>query len=62
LILWGVALEITLILSIVYTPWGQIIFGTAAIEANVWLFMLPFAAGMLLLEEVRKWVSIKWLR
>ncbi len=62
LILWGVALEITLILSIIYTPWGQIIFGTAAIEANVWLFMLPFAAGMLLLEEVRKWVSIKWLR
>jgi calcium-translocating P-type ATPase len=62
LILWGVALELTLILSIVYTPWGQIIFGTAAIEANVWLFMLPFAAGMLLLEEVRKWVSIKWLR
>jgi predicted hotdog family 3-hydroxylacyl-ACP dehydratase len=24
--------------------------------------MLPFGAAMLLLEEVRKWVSIKWLR
>jgi calcium-translocating P-type ATPase len=62
LILWGVTLEIILILVIIYTPWGQIIFGTAPIPLSIWLFMLPFGAAMLLLEEVRKWASIKWLR
>jgi magnesium-transporting ATPase (P-type) len=62
LILWGVILEITLILVIIYTPWGQMIFGTAPFPLSVWLFMLPFGVAMLLLEEVRKWASIKWLR
>ena len=62
LILWGVTLEIILILVIIYTPWGQMIFGTAPFPLSVWLFMLPFGVAMLLLEEVRKWASIKWLR
>jgi calcium-translocating P-type ATPase len=61
LILWGVALEVTLILAIDYTPWGQEIFGAAPLAAEVWLFMLPFAAGMLLLEEARKAV-VRWFR
>jgi len=54
LILLGVAVEIALLLAIVYTPWGQLIFGTAALPIDAWLFMLPFAAAMLLLEEARK--------
>lgn len=54
LILSGIALEITLILLIDYTPWGQEIFGTAALPAGIWLFILPFAGAMLLLEEGRK--------
>ena len=62
LILWGVILEITLILVIIYTPWGQMIFGTAPLPLSVWLFMLPFGVAMLLLEEMRKWASTKWLR
>jgi len=56
LILLGVAVEIALILAIVYTSWGQAAFGTAALPLEAWLFMLPFAAAMLLLEEVRKFV------
>jgi len=44
LILWGVAAEITLILAIDYTPWGNLAFGTAPIGLNVWLFVLPFAS------------------
>ena len=56
LILLGVAVEIALILAIVYTSWGQAAFGTAALPIEAWLFMLPFAAAMLLLEEVRKFV------
>ncbi len=62
LLLWGVALEITLILVIVYTPWGHLIFGTAPISPSVWLFMLPCAIAMLLLEEVRKWVVVRGCR
>jgi sodium/potassium-transporting ATPase subunit alpha len=46
-----------LILAIVYTSWGQLIFGTAALPLDAWLFMLPFAAAMLLLEEARKFLT-----
>jgi calcium-translocating P-type ATPase len=54
LILWGIAIELTLIVAIVYAPWGNVVFGTAPIGAEAWLFMLPFAAAMLALEEGRK--------
>ena len=62
LILWGVALEIALILLIDYTPWGNTLLGTAPIPAAVWLFVLPFAVAMLLMEELRKWLSRRGLR
>ncbi|OGV72486.1 MAG: ATPase [Methylophilales bacterium RIFCSPHIGHO2_02_FULL_57_10] len=54
LLLAGVALEIAIILAIDYTAWGNHLFGTAPIDAATWLYMLPFAAAMLLLEEGRK--------
>jgi len=54
LILWGIATELILIALIVYTPWGNVVFGTAPLAAEVWLFALPFAAAMLVLEEGRK--------
>jgi len=56
LLLWGIAAEIVLILLVNYTPWGNLIFGTAPIAGEVWLFIIPFALGMLVLEELRKWV------
>ncbi len=56
LILWGVALEIVLILLIAYTPWGNSVMDTAPIAASVWLSIVPFAAAMLVLEELRKWL------
>jgi magnesium-transporting ATPase (P-type) len=55
LILAGVAAEVALILLIVYTPMGNTIFGTAPIPLSTWLFILPFAVVMLVLEELRKW-------
>jgi sodium/potassium-transporting ATPase subunit alpha len=58
LIIAGIAVEIALILAIVYTPAGNTIFGTAPIAFEVWLFMLPFAGGLLVLEEGRK----RWRR
>jgi sodium/potassium-transporting ATPase subunit alpha len=56
LILAGIATEILLITLIVYTPWGNTLFGTAPIPLVVWLFIVPFALGMLALEELRKWL------
>ena len=54
LIAWGIAFELLLLLLIVYTPWGNALFGTAPLAAGVWLFIVPFGLGMLLLEEGRK--------
>jgi magnesium-transporting ATPase (P-type) len=54
LILAGIAAEILLIALIVYTPWGHALFGTASIALVVWLFIIPFALGMVVLEELRK--------
>ena len=56
LILAGIATEILLIALIVYTPWGNALFGTASIELVVWLFIIPFALAMVALEELRKWL------
>ncbi|MDX1252260.1 MAG: cation-transporting P-type ATPase [Gammaproteobacteria bacterium] len=59
LMLWGIVTEVVLILLIDYTSWGNLIFGTAPIAVEVWLFVIPFALGMLILEEARKWVMRK---
>jgi len=54
LIWYAIGFELLLLLLIDYTPWGNKLFGTAPIAAEVWLFIIPFAPGMLLLEELRK--------
>lgn len=56
LIIWGVVLEFALLVFFVYTPLGNELLETSPLSGNVWLFMLPFAAGMLVLEEGRKWI------
>jgi sodium/potassium-transporting ATPase subunit alpha len=54
LILGGAILEIGVVLLIDYTAFGNFVFGTAPIESEIWLFMIPFAVAMLVLEELRK--------
>jgi calcium-translocating P-type ATPase len=54
LILWGALLEVALVLMIDYTALGNAVFGTAPIGREVWLFIVPFAVAMLVLEELRK--------
>ena len=54
-LLWaGLAVELSLILLIVYTPWGNQLFGTAPLAMGVWLYALPFALLLGLAEETRK--------
>lgn len=55
-ILTAITFEILLILFIDYSHVGNLIYGTAPISWQVWLFVVPFALGMLLLEELRKWL------
>ena len=56
-LLWsGIALELGLILLIVYTEWGNALFGTAPLPGAWWLWILPFVAAMGLAEEGRKWL------
>ena len=61
LIWYGIWLELLLISLIDYTPWGNALFGTAPIGGEVWMFIVPFALGMLLLEELRKAIVCKIL-
>ncbi|WP_404372852.1 cation-translocating P-type ATPase [Corallococcus coralloides] len=60
----GVAVELLLLGFIVYTPWGNRVFATAPLPGSLWLFVLPFAVGMLALEEARKaWTRrVRWRR
>jgi sodium/potassium-transporting ATPase subunit alpha len=43
--------------TIVYTRWGNALFGTSPIELSAWLFVIPFGVGMPILEELRKYVA-----
>jgi magnesium-transporting ATPase (P-type) len=54
LIAAGIFAEMAIILLIDYTPAGQALFGTAPIGWRAWLIVLPFAVGMLILDEARK--------
>ncbi|MDO9601606.1 MAG: cation-translocating P-type ATPase C-terminal domain-containing protein, partial [Rhodocyclaceae bacterium] len=54
LLLAGLAAEAGLLLAIVYTPWGNHLFGTAPLSADVWLFALPFVLLLGVAEEARK--------
>ena len=56
--LWaGLLTELSLLAFIVFTPWGQALFGTAPVRPGAWLFILPFVVGMFGAEELRKLVA-----
>jgi calcium-translocating P-type ATPase len=56
-LIWGgVLLEIALVALIDYTSLGNLLFGTAPIGMAPWLFAIPLAGGMLIAEELRKWL------
>lgn len=54
LVFLGIAAELLLQLFIVYHPWGQAVFGTAALPLRAWLVLLPFAPALIAAEELRK--------
>jgi len=62
LLLLSLAVELALLLAIVYTPWGQQLFATEPLGLNVWLFMLPFAFALGVAEQARKKVLSAFVR
>jgi sodium/potassium-transporting ATPase subunit alpha len=54
LLVIGVVFELLLSAIIIYSPIGNRIFGTAPINLNIWLILIPFSIGLLLAEELRK--------
>lgn len=56
LLLVGLTVVAMLLLTIVYTPLGNHLFGTAPLSADAWIFMLPFALALGVIEEARKWM------
>ena len=54
-ILIGILFEILVILSIVYIPYLQNIFGTTSLSINEWLYVITFIPIMFLADELRKY-------
>ncbi|MBI4002612.1 MAG: cation transporting ATPase C-terminal domain-containing protein, partial [Nitrospira defluvii] len=57
LILVGVAVEITILLIMTYSPLGHVVLGTASLPAWVFGLLACGAIGLLLADELRKFVS-----
>jgi magnesium-transporting ATPase (P-type) len=55
LLLWGLALELALMLLIAYTPWGNALLGTQPLPWDTWLYLLPWAAAMVAMDTLWKW-------
>ncbi|MBI5846364.1 MAG: cation-transporting P-type ATPase [Nitrospirae bacterium] len=57
MILWGIAAEILLSAFIIYHPWGNRIFATAPLGADIWLILIPFMLLVFFADEARKAVT-----
>ncbi|MFO0753381.1 MAG: HAD-IC family P-type ATPase [Thermodesulfovibrionales bacterium] len=54
LVLVGVIAELLVAFGIIYHPLGHRLFGTAPLDGEVWLLLIPFCLFLLLAEEARK--------
>ncbi len=54
LIVIGIIVEVLLSAIIIYLPPANKMFGTEPLGLDVWLILIPFSIGLLLVEELRK--------
>jgi magnesium-transporting ATPase (P-type) len=54
LVLWGIAVELTLLGILVYTPFLHSIFNTAPIGLREWIYLFAWTPVIFLLDELRK--------
>ena len=62
LVLLGIASELAIISTLIYTPFLQKIFGLAPIGLKEWGFLFAFTPFLFLMEEGRKWIVRRWWR
>jgi sodium/potassium-transporting ATPase subunit alpha len=55
LILYGLTAELAVTALVFYTGFGNVVFGTAPLDAAGWLVLVPFGVGLLAAEEARKY-------
>jgi magnesium-transporting ATPase (P-type) len=56
-VLKGIVFEILLITAIIYVPFLQGIFQTAAVGWKEWVFLILCPIPIVFLDEIRKWIS-----
>jgi Ca2+-transporting ATPase len=57
LLLWGIAFELVFAAALIYLPFLQPVFRTAAVDAKWWLYLLAFVPLIFLAEEARKAIA-----
>lgn len=60
LVLWGIAVELTLLGILIYTPFLQPIFNTAPIGPREWAYLFAWTPVIFLLDELRKAILRRW--
>ncbi|MGC8785851.1 MAG: cation-translocating P-type ATPase [Anaerolineae bacterium] len=54
-LIWiGIFTELAVVSLVIYTPWLQTVFGTAAFPLQNWLFLFAWTPSLLLMDELRK--------
>ena len=56
LLLWGIAFELTFSAAVVYVPWLQDVFGTAALDPSQLAVVVPFPFVVWGADEIVRWV------
>lgn len=59
-VLFGIAFEVVLLSAIIYVPFLQVVFNTAAIGLKEWAFLFILPLPIVLIEELRKSISRKY--
>lgn len=59
LVLWGIAVELTLLGILIYVPFMQPIFNTAPIGLREWVYLFAWTPVIFLLDELRKAI-LRW--
>lgn len=53
----GIAAQVFILSFLVYVPFLQVLFGTAALGLMDWMFLASLATAVIFAEEIRKWLA-----
>jgi magnesium-transporting ATPase (P-type) len=55
----GILVQFVMLAAVVYSPFLQPIFSTAALKPEYWFYLYLLAPSVILIEEIRKYVTKK---